>query len=292
MGQQPGVVLTSGQGQGATRRPAIPAAPATSCREGEECKKKTLPARLPPAHTLCSALHSCPPYPVLAPPPARILGISGANSPNPKLTVCWYYRPEDKAITGGRKVGGYCSCGTAWVLVLPAKDELATPRGVGGAGMGWERGAAARVAWPSKGVQGAVRGCSTMPQGTVRHNPLHHTQPHPHPTPTPPAQSCTHRPAQSFHGERELYASDHIDEIAAATVLSKCTVHTIEDYQASARASVIVIVRSELTGKLPGKSTCICDFVHSEPTGKFTRQVHMHSRAACLVAAACRTRLG
>lgn len=236
MGQQPGVVLTSGQGQGATRRPVIPAAPATSCREGEECKKKTLPARLPPAHTLCSlcsAIHSCPPYLVLAPPPARILGISGASSPNPKLTVCWYYRPEDKAITGGRKVGGYCSCGTAWVLVLPAKDELATPRGVGGAGMGWERGAAARVAWPSKGVQGAVRGCSTVPQGTARHNPLHHTQPH-------PTSTIVHSPPRAVIPRRAR-------AVCQRSHRRDCRGHGAQQVHGAHHRG------------LPGKCTCICD---------------------------------
>jgi hypothetical protein len=36
---------------------------------------------------------------------AKILGISAASGGNHKLTVSWYYRPEDTAIPGGRKVG-------------------------------------------------------------------------------------------------------------------------------------------------------------------------------------------
>ncbi len=38
-------------------------------------------------------------------------------------------------------------------------------------------------------------------------------------------------PHQIFHGEKELFASDHMDVILLATVFSKCRVHTLSKYQ-------------------------------------------------------------
>lgn len=36
---------------------------------------------------------------------------------------------------------------------------------------------------------------------------------------------------RAFHGERELYMSDHTDRIHSATILGRCVVHSLEDYR-------------------------------------------------------------
>lgn len=41
-------------------------------------------------------------------------------------------------------------------------------------------------------------------------------------------------PLQNFHGERELYSSDHEDEISSATIMSRVLVHSIDEYSVGA----------------------------------------------------------
>ena len=36
---------------------------------------------------------------------------------------------------------------------------------------------------------------------------------------------------RAFHGERELYMSDHPDHIHSATILGRCVVHTLDAYR-------------------------------------------------------------
>lgn len=38
-------------------------------------------------------------------------------------------------------------------------------------------------------------------------------------------------PLQTYHGEREVFISDHSDTIHSATILSKCTVWALDDYR-------------------------------------------------------------
>ena len=38
-----------------------------------------------------------------------------------------------------------------------------------------------------------------------------------------------------FHGERELYQSDHTDLIHSATILGRCVVHSLDDYRVRGR---------------------------------------------------------
>lgn len=36
---------------------------------------------------------------------------------------------------------------------------------------------------------------------------------------------------QEFHGEKELFKSDHLDSVSAESVARKCRVHTMKQYQ-------------------------------------------------------------
>ena len=42
-------------------------------------------------------------------------------------------------------------------------------------------------------------------------------------------------PVQRFHGEKELFDSDHADEIHKATIIGKAFVHNLKKYEVSAR---------------------------------------------------------
>lgn len=40
---------------------------------------------------------------------------------------------------------------------------------------------------------------------------------------------------QGFHGDKELFESDHTDAIHQNTVTGKCTVHTLKEYEVCGR---------------------------------------------------------
>lgn len=43
--------------------------------------------------------------------------------------------------------------------------------------------------------------------------------------------------AQPFHGEKELFDSDHADEIHKSTIIGKCHVHTLQKYESLSSVS-------------------------------------------------------
>lgn len=54
-----------------------------------------------------------------------------------------------------------------------------------------------------------------------------------HPCPAPCSALAADIPGgrRAFHGERELYRSDHKDVIHSQTVLGRCCVHTLDKYR-------------------------------------------------------------
>lgn len=45
---------------------------------------------------------------------------------------------------------------------------------------------------------------------------------------------------QVFHGEKELFESNHLDWIDAQTISEKCDVYTLEEYKASPSANDLI----------------------------------------------------
>jgi hypothetical protein len=64
-----------------------------------------------------------------------------------------------------------------------------------------------------------------------------HPPPQKHQPPNQPPNSKTPNKTQTkpYHGANELLLSDHADECSAATVLSRCKVTTLADYQKMGR---------------------------------------------------------
>jgi len=50
---------------------------------------------------------------------------------------------------------------------------------------------------------------------------------------------CQHG-AQQFHGEKELFKSEHVDPIAASTITGKCRVLTLKQYQVRRPAACVL----------------------------------------------------
>lgn len=59
---------------------------------------------------------------------------------------------------------------------------------------------------------------------------------------------------KSFHGERELYSSDHLDEINSATVIGKCIVHTMDEYRVSIWAGPGLLYADGRAGRKLGRN--------------------------------------
>ena len=118
------------------------------------------------------------------------------------LGVTWFYRPEEAV--GGRKVSG-----------------------VGGVGA-QRRGVWWDASWEEQ------RGLRLLLMMMIDPCVVHQT-----PACTPSNNTKKHRnktkqktPKQkAFHGEKELFGSDHVDRVHVSTVLSKCRVLPLKKYQ-------------------------------------------------------------
>ena len=74
-------------------------------------------------------------------------------------------------------------------------------------------------------------------------------------------------PLQLFHGERELYDSDHKDTCMSSTILGKCTVHAMAAYtvrwllegqQAGAAARASLLLPGDVEGTSVQLATSRC----------------------------------
>lgn len=50
---------------------------------------------------------------------------------------------------------------------------------------------------------------------------------------------------QAFHGEKELFASDHCDEVLRETIIGKCFVHKLKKYQVRLSANARDVVHRQ-----------------------------------------------
>jgi hypothetical protein len=139
------------------------------------------------------------------------------------LQVVWYYRPEEAV--GGRKVGGGPRA------ALPQQGGQGGRR-VSGAPRPQQRRARLGLA--------LVAGRPAAPIATLGPPPSPVMAPRscscettltPLLAPPPPPLLSPPPPPQPFHGAKELFLSDHTDSCSVATVIGRCSVLTLQQYQ-------------------------------------------------------------
>ena len=143
--------------------------------------------------------------------PAGADGSGGSGEAT--LEVVWFYRPEEAV--GGRKV-------------------LRCTLHAGGAAARWcfarrgwcDRAQCKLSAAQARAHQRTHTSANTQAQQTKQPPPQHHQHTH------PPLNAPQIKPTKPFHGARELFLSDHADRCGAATVIRRCRVLSLREFQA------------------------------------------------------------